>query len=77
MTPRPADEALAELGAVAAELAAHVEAADALYERRSALFVELRAATPPVTYAAIAKAADTTEGAVLMACRKRYSRAAG
>lgn len=72
---RPTEDALTELAEVATSLAFHVESAEALYERRARLFLELREAK--VTYAAIAAAAGTTEGAVLMACRKQHNRAAG
>lgn len=67
---RTAEQALGELAELREQITPRDAELMALYERRRALYAELRAMDPPVTQRRIAEVAGVTEAAVIAALRK-------
>lgn len=67
---------LDELATVAAAIAEHRDQLEQLYARRSELYVQLRAADPPVEHKVIARVAGVTVPAVIQQCTKAEQAAA-
>lgn len=70
MGARTADQVLADLAAIRAEMAPIEDKRTELYARRLAVFAEARRLTPPVTQLALADAAGISEVAVINQLKK-------